>query len=662
MFLRLRMLCKSSLSHDFTSLINFRLGVMPKRHNSVRTLSATSSPENSSTPLVRFSNARLAYPKEDANENSNDSSNFILKDLDITLPDWKDDGDDQSNRKGGIAIIGRNGSGKTLLGKAIIAAGSSSGSTSNPYLSSGSLEMPLKEQQKNAASALARKDRHLLGRAGRSTPSPSRSTTVAHVSFDSHRKLLEDRDKKSGDSVTAFKAIASVGNAPGRLNPAARFLVIRFGLYPLMHRTVDTLSTGEIRKVLLARALSMKPSLLILDHAFDGLDIPSRKILQELVSKTIKGFTNDLLVQGVSSKDTADKTQVVLMSHRAEELDEIKELDIVAWWGGDKNTWNVLRRSCLVPDDETATWSLGQDVLCQAMGIDLPPNNSIGSAIDIDWEAHSLPSKETVRKWWNFGLGKTSTRESESEQEILVEAKDLTVQKGDATLLKNLTWTVRKGERWIVGGGNGAGKSTLSRLLALGPETAEDSSVTKRLRIFPYRESSDPRTNVGWVSTESHMKQQQQKTKQNSANNISTRDFVQNHSPNEPWEDVIFPVLDWLGILDDSSKLDRPFHTLSQGEQKMVLIAIALIQRPPLLILDEPCQGLDLLNRTRLLQVVETICRSTDIALVYITHHLDEELVPSVSHALHLKDRREVYKGPIENYSVEEYYDDEEIP
>ena len=99
---------------------------------------------------------------------------------------------------------------------------------------------------------------------------------------------------------------------------------------------------------------------------------------------------------------------------------------------------------------------------------------------------------------------------------------------------------------------------------------------------------------------------------------------------------------------------------LSQGEQKIFLIATALVARPPLLILDEPCQGLDLVKRKRLLQIVETICRSTDMTLIYITHHLDEELVPSISHALHLKDRREVYKGLIKDYSAKEYYEDEE--
>ena len=74
---------------------------------------------------------------------------------------------------------------------------------------------------------------------------------------------------------------------------------------------------------MLVQALSEKPQLLLLDNAFDGLDVPSRKVLQEIISKTLRGFSNDLLVQGVSSKDTADSTQVVLMTHRAEELDKI---------------------------------------------------------------------------------------------------------------------------------------------------------------------------------------------------------------------------------------------------------------------------------------------------------------------------------------------------
>ena len=682
---------------------------------------------------MQFSNARLAYPKDETHGASDASSSTIetpenktnrlaslastsasselyLKNFPIFLPNWKDrDGAKHgSDRKGGIAIIGKNGSGKTLLGKAIIAAGDAASVNDpfppNPYVLSGSVGMPLRESVASDSDS-SRENRHLLGRAGGPTRrrSSQKSTyTVAHVSFDSHRRLLEERDEKTGEAMTAFKAIASAGHAPGRLNPAARFLVIRFGIFPMLHRTVDTLSTGEIRKVLLARALSTKPSLLILDHAFDGLDLPSRKILQELVSKTIRGFTNDLLVQGISSKDTADKTQVVLMAHRAEELDEIQELDTVAWWGkrgggstssGSEDNWHVMRRRLSLAQnngdgtnaEDDSTWSSGKEVLYRAMGLNhltTKPSKE-DTAVDIDWEdpittatSSSLPSEENVRKWWNRGLLEEKPSAglvSGGNQEVLVKARDLTVRKGDdIILLKNLTWTVRRGERWIVGGGNGAGKSTLSRLLALHPMAAEaeaEGSSEKennnlQLQILPNRDPDDPRTTIGWVSTESHMQiQQQQQLQQQdrlSESLATTREFLLDQSRNASWDDAILPVLEWLGI--GCRFLDRPFHSLSQGEQKMVLLAAAVAARPPLLVLDEPCQGLDLVNRTRLLKVVDTICRSTDMALIYITHHLDEErmLLPSISHALHLKDRSGVYRGPIEDYAPEEHHFDDD--
>jgi molybdate transport system ATP-binding protein len=79
--------------------------------------------------------------------------------------------------------------------------------------------------------------------------------------------------------------------------------VVRFGLYPLLTRDVTTLSTGEIRHVLLIRALSQQPHLLLLDNAFDGLDTRSRTILKDIVTKTLKGFLADILVQGVYVKD-----------------------------------------------------------------------------------------------------------------------------------------------------------------------------------------------------------------------------------------------------------------------------------------------------------------------------------------------------------------------
>jgi molybdate transport system ATP-binding protein len=199
------------------------------------------------------------------------------------------------------------------------------------------------------------------------------------------------------------------------------------------------------------------------------------------------------------------------------------------------------------------------------------------------------------------------------------------------TLLHDLNWTICPGKRWLVGGGSGAGKSTLSRLLAR-PEHNETA-----LHI-----SSS--TNVAWVSTERHMEL--------AKSDELARDVLLQAAGVSSSPENALVVAEWLGISEDSL-LDLPFSQLSQGEQKLVLVASAIAARPSLLVLDEPGQGLDGVHRQRVLAVVNRICQATDMSLVYITHHL-EELLPSVTHALHLKERRDSFNGLIENYKPEE--------
>ena len=96
---------------------------------------------------------------------------------------------------------------------------------------------------------------------------------------------------------------------------------------------------------------------------------------------------------------------------------------------------------------------------------------------------------------------------------------------------------------------------------------------------------------------------------------------------------------------------------LSQGQQKLTLLASAISLRPNLLILDEPTQGLDWINRRRILALLERLCEAdndTDgdcgMGLVYITHY-EEEWIPSISHVLHLQDGHAVYQGLKELYN-----------
>jgi ABC-type molybdenum transport system ATPase subunit/photorepair protein PhrA len=138
------------------------------------------------------------------------------------------------------------------------------------------------------------------------------------------------------------------------------------------------------------------------------------------------------------------------------------------------------------------------------------------------------------------------------------------------------------------------------------------------------------RRGVGWLSTEVHLSLASSET-------LASR-LVE--SPAADGEDkeshaaLISAVYRWLGL--DDGLLQRPFRALSQGEQKMVLLAAALVARPRILVLDEPAQGLDLLNRKRLLATVQQVCAATGTGLVYITHHY-EEVLPCVTHVLLLK-------------------------
>lgn len=223
----------------------------------------------------------------------------------------------------------------------------------------------------------------------------------------------------------------------------------------------------------------------------------------------------------------------------------------------------------------------------------------------------------------------------------------------------------------------GAGKSTLSRLLLRtsmeygvgcdstihgGDAVVSDGSLV----VTPSMTSKArlARGGLGWVSTELHLHAahnwghrtvgeilrlgasflfNEDKSIHNNTiatDGTSSLDFGADL-------DIAMTAARWLGLLDGGQSDDffsRPFSTLSQGEQKLLLLSSAIAQRPLLLILDEPCQGLDIWNRGRLLSLVERICSVTDMSLLYVTHH-EEELIPSIDRRLCLEDGNVAYCG-----------------
>lgn len=656
-------------------------------------------------PLIQFENAVLCYPAmNDADTTTattiRDDRHRYAKPIGMTPPiNLTIDPPDQ----GGHVILGPNASGKTLLSnvlqnhhrRRVISDSTDSNSngssrdeqqhahqytvtmeagdvrlsdTNNPYLHSGTIL--------------------------RSRTSPY----VSHVSFESHQDLLQQHyeiasvsSHTSGGGLTVSKAIARGGN----LNKAAQYLVVRFGMFPLLHRHVHTLSTGEIRKTLLIRALADRPHVLVLDNAFDGLDVASRNELKSIVSKTIMGFRPELLVQAVSASNT-QHTQVVLMTHRPEEI--VDEIRTVSVWekrqpqkrSNDDNKWGSMTSKMITSQDhpyQLATFPrLGKSshqLLLTALGLN---EEEYHSELQHDpWADSSLfdlPTTVEINDFWHRNhraRDQQTLVTSGKESDILVDAKCLYLRRrfggstteqetnvhvdedGYATLLHNLDWTVRQGERWLVAGANGSGKSTLSRLLAKVEDYDHDVAGAQRGTLVIHAVENETkqttkrkrRPGIGWVSTELHMERCHSLE---TVHEILVEGSLKQDDKEKDVE-TARTVLMWLGLIERSDSdadlltfLSRPFSTLSQGEQKIVLIAAAFAHCPRLVVMDEPCQALDWIHRRRVLGLMERIGKATDMTLVYITHHM-EELVPCVTKVLHLKNGKAVYNGDRATYN-----------
>jgi len=525
---------------------------------------------------------------------------------------------------GGHVILGRNGAGKTLLSHSLLQSGDSSDQDDGKYdndinklfLQSGDIAITKRNINKK------NRNYHFL----------------SHVSFQSHSELL-----RNPNTTTVHKALIPGGG--NRLSNTAKFLSVRLGMYPLLPRYVNTLSTGEIRRVLLVRALVSKPELLVLDNAFDGLDVKGREGLQDIIERILKGFRMDILVQGVGdAKDTA-RTQILLMTHKPEEIsDGFGSVSFI-----DSNGMRTESRN-----------ERSGESLVRSMS---PGDYTIGSPWDVV-SSEELPSDDDIRNFWNHS--------KQNEEDELVHANDLQATRDDTILLTYLNWTVKRGERWHIAGVNGSGKSTLGRLLLrrslnnnnLNDANKYDASITGgSLSVVPTMKSNR-RGGVAWVSTELHLHASHNWGHLTVRDIISTgASFIFDADRNKEQQamgdisvdfNIAITVLKWIGLLDYTQKediakhpfLSRPFSTLSQGEQKLVLIASAVAQRPDILILDEPCQSLDIWNRGRILALIEKLCRVTDMSLLYITHH-EEELIPSITNRLSLDDGKVIYCGSL---------------
>jgi molybdate transport system ATP-binding protein len=210
-------------------------------------------------------------------------------------------------------------------------------------------------------------------------------------------------------------------------------------------------------------------------------------------------------------------------------------------------------------------------------------------------------------------------------------------------ILRNVDWTVRRGEHWALLGANGAGKTTLlSLILGDHPQVYAND-----VRLFGQRRGSgesiwEIKQRIGWVAPELHLHYPRDVTGQQvvCSGFYDSIGLYRCSTAREKRE-----AQAWMSHLGLSGIRDKPFARLSEGQQRLVLLARALVKTPELLILDEPCQGLDAANRARVRQTIEAVGRQLDTSVVYVTHNPDE-LPRIITHVLRLERGRIAARSP----------------
>ena len=351
-----------------------------------------------------------------------------------------------------------------------------------------------------------------------------------------------------------------------------------FRIEPMLEKKIILLSSGELRKFQLTKTLLTSPRILIMDNPFIGLDAATRDLLFHLLDELTRlASLQIVLVLSMLDDIPSFITHVVPVSNRTV---------------GPKMTREEYLKAFREQDTAQSFDELQQRIL------------------NYPYEHANYDSAEVVR------LNKVSIRY------------------GDRTILKELDWTVMRGQKWALSGENGAGKSTLLSLVC----ADNPQSYACDISLFGRKRGSgesiwEIKKHIGYVSPEMHRAY---------LKNLPAIEIVASglHDSiglyKRPKEDQMAACEWWMDIFGIAALKDRPFLQLSSGEQRLALLARAFVKDPELLILDEPLHGLDTYNRRRVKKVIEAFCQRRDKTLIMVTHY-ENELPSTITHRLHLE-------------------------
>lgn len=370
-------------------------------------------------------------------------------------------------------------------------------------------------------------------------------------------------------NVHEQEGIPTVAQVLGAVDDEARRLLKLFAVEALVDELVVSLSSGELRKLQIVKALLQHPRLLVLDNPYIGLDASSRGLLSEALDRLAASGELQMILILTDGADVPPFVQSVI---------RVEERRVVGKFPRE----NYLQ---MFPDcpDAVPTDSLRRQVLA------IVPNDN-----DCTCDEALSMNKVTVRY-------------------------------GTRTILRDLSWRVANGQVWALCGKNGSGKSTLLSLVCADNLQSYACDITLFGRRRGTGESIwDIKKHIGYVSPEMHRAY---------LRNLPVIEIVASglHDTiglyRRSTARQMQSCMQWMELFGISHLQNCSFLKISSGEQRLALLARAFVKDPRLLILDEPMHGLDPANRARVKAVVEAFSRREGKSVIIVSHF--EEDFPS---------------------------------
>ncbi len=226
------------------------------------------------------------------------------------------------------------------------------------------------------------------------------------------------------------------------------------------------------------------------------------------------------------------------------------------------------------------------------------------------------------------------------DTEVIVDVRNLNYKSGNRYLLKNINWQIKRGENWILFGLNGCGKTTLLSIVA-GYKGFLDGSVQVFGETYTDRNILQQRNRIAWISSSFFDRYYSSESVLHIVLSGLSGTFGLPHTVTA--EDVQ-KAKKLLNALQIGQYCNYPYNRLSKGERQNVLIARALMYAAELFILDEPCSGLDVNARDRMLHYIRSLAKNPAVTVIYVTHYA-EEISEEFEHTVLMRNGRIVQKG-----------------